>query len=61
MIGNKNTDDFKLACCHCGTQLYLSQVAHRDSQDHIIGYIFLCDDCLPVVAGHYKVEIKPAE
>jgi len=58
MIGNKNADDFKLACCHCGTKIDLSQVAHRNSLGDIIGYVFLCDTCLPVVAGNYTVEIK---
>ena len=58
MIGNKNTDDFKLACCHCGTEVRLSQVAHRNTRGKIIGYVFLCDTCLPVVVGNYRVEIK---
>jgi len=61
MIGNLNPDDFKLACCHCGSETDLSQVAHRNSKNHVIGYIFLCGFCLPIVSGNYTVEIKKAE
>jgi len=60
-IGNLNPADFRLACCHCGSKSRLSQVAHRNDKNRINGYIFLCDTCLPIVAGNYTVEIKPME
>jgi len=57
MIGNRNNDDFKLACCWCGTKNHLMQVAHRDCNDSVIGYLFLCDECLPIVGGNYTVSL----
>jgi len=61
MIGNKNKDDFILACCHCGGATKLTQVAHRNSLGFVIGYLFVCEGCLPIIAGKYIVELKPME
>jgi len=61
MIGNKNKDEFMLACCHCGFNMKLNQVAHRNSRGFVIGYLFVCKDCLPEVAGKYTVALQPIE
>lgn len=57
MIGNRYGDS-KVACFHCGANADLMQVAHRDSNDFIIGYLFLCDKCLPVIGGKYSVSLS---
>ena len=61
MIGNINKDKFNLACCWCGTQTELNQVAHRNTSGLVIGYLFLCNDCLPAVAGNYRLVIEKAK
>lgn len=61
MIENRNSDDFKLACIGCGTKNYLMQVAHRNSSGFIVGYVFLCDECQPIIGGKYKVSLVEAQ
>jgi len=56
MIGNRY-DDCELACWHCGTQTGLMQVAHRNSLGQVVGYLFLCGDCLKVVSKNYSVTL----
>ena len=59
MIGNKNGNKaYKLACCNCGTKVDLMQVAHRNSLNYVIGYLFLCEECMPLVAGKAIVRIE---
>lgn len=59
MIGNKNkVYKFNLACCYCGTSTDLNQVAHRDGLGLVIGYLFVCNNCLPIIEGNYRVELK---
>jgi len=60
MIGNKN-GNFELACCHCGIKVDLMQVAHRNSLGFVIGYLFICGECLPIVGGNYIVELREKE
>lgn len=57
-IGNEN-GDFELACCRCGTKADLMQIAHRDSNGIVIGYLFICRYCLPIIAGNYNVVLSP--
>ena len=57
MIENKN-GDFKLACIGCGVKENLMQVAHRDCNDRVVGYLFLCDECFPVIGGKYSVSLN---
>ena len=57
MIGNRNTDDFKLACIGCGVRENLMHVAHRDRVNFIVGYLFLCGKCLPLIGGYYRVSL----
>ena len=57
MIGNKN-GDFQLACMACGIRAELMQVAHRNIDGFIVGYLFLCGACQPIVSGHYKVFLQ---
>ena len=56
MIGNRY-DDCIIACYWCGRKTDLMQVAHRDYNDFIIGYLFLCEECLPIVGGRYCVSL----
>ena len=61
MIENTNKDkEFELACCYCGAQTELRQIAHRDNYDHVIGYVFVCPDCQLIISGKYKVVIMEA-
>ena len=60
MIGNKN-GDFELACCYCGTKTDLMQVAHRNSLGFVIGYLFICGECLPIIGGQYTVRLELAK
>ena len=57
MIENKN-GDFKLACYYCGGKSDLMQVAHRDRSGFIVGYLFLCGECLPIIGGNYSVYLE---
>jgi len=54
MIGNKYGDT-ELACCGCGQKSDLMQVAHRDAKDFIVGFLFLCSECLERIGGKYSV------
>jgi len=54
MIGNKY-QDCELACFDCGKKSDLMQVAHRDMNDFVVGYLFLCNLCLARIGGNYSV------
>ena len=60
MIGNRY-GDCELACFYCGTQTGLMQVAHRNSLGQVVGYLFLCGDCLKVVGSNYSVSLMKVE
>ena len=57
MIGNKY-GDCELACFGCGGKSDLMQVAHRDMNDLIVGYLFLCTECLARIGGSYTVGLN---
>ena len=57
MIENKY-GDCELACFHCGAKVDLMQVAHRDCNGFIAGYLFLCKKCLPIIGGKYSVSLS---
>ena len=50
-IGNRSGDEYRLACISCGSESGLNQVAHRNTQGQITGYVFTCQECKPVVFG----------
>jgi hypothetical protein len=51
--------DCELACVRCSTKDNLMQVAHRDNNNRIVGYVFLCGACLPIIGGRYTVSLEP--
>jgi len=57
MIKNRY-EDCKLACANCGDAKHLMQVAHRNDDDSVVGYVFLCKECLPIIEGKYSVYLK---
>jgi hypothetical protein len=51
---------YTLACyqCHEGKKL-LMMVAHRNVNNDVIGFLYVCKDCFPKVAGkNLKTQIK---
>lgn len=57
MIENKY-GGCELACFWCGTKTDLMQVAHRDANNFVVGYLFLCGGCQPIVGGNYDVSLS---
>lgn len=57
MIGNKY-QDCELACFGCGEKTDLMQVAHRDMNNFVVGYLFLCNGCLLRIGGKYTVGLN---
>ena len=60
MIGNKYGDS-ELACFYCGIKIDLMQIAHRNDCGFIVGYLFLCVDCLPFIGGKYSVSLSKVQ
>lgn len=57
MIGNKY-GDCELVCFDCGVKADLMQVAHRDCNEFVVGYLFLCKECLLRIGGNYCVSLS---
>lgn len=57
MIGNKY-GDCELACYYCGAKTDLMQVAHKGVDGFVVGYLFLCKECLPIIGGNYTVSLN---
>jgi hypothetical protein len=56
-IGNKY-EDAVVACKGCNTKAKLHQVAFRNETDHVVGYIFLCDDChIAIADGKHGINV----
>ena len=56
-IGNKNTDNFTLACSICGTDADLTLTAHRNTLREVTGWIVACNECQPGLGSmNWKLE-----
>lgn len=44
-VGNKNKDEFTIACALCGTDAVLTLTAHRNTLGKVTGWIVACTDC----------------
>jgi len=56
-IGNKSGDEYSLCCVYCGINAALQQVAFRNTQGKVIGYVFTCRICEKKIFGETLAEI----
>ena len=50
MLGNLNLEKDQLSCLVCGGTDKLNLCAHRN-EVKIVGFIIICENCFPVIAG----------
>lgn len=50
MLGNLNLEKDQLSCLVCGATDKLNLYAHRNKVK-IVGFVLICEGCLPMVAG----------
>ena len=61
-IGNKNKDNFTLACALCGTDAELTLTAHRNTLGEVTGWIVACVECQGELGNmNWKLERVQAE
>lgn len=48
---NRMGAEYLLACWRCSYLGPLQMVAHRNFRDEVVGYLFICPDCLRKIGG----------
>jgi len=56
-VGNLSGDEYSLSCVRCGSINDLHQVAFRNVNKRVIGYVFACRGCEPLIFGKSLAEI----
>ncbi len=49
--GDLLQDDYAIGCCRCGCKEGLQMVAHRNNNNAIVGWLFVCGDCFSALKG----------
>lgn len=59
-IGNRNLEsNYSLQCIFCGNDRNVIEIAHRNGDKHITGYIVVCKKCFKILDMdklHLKIE-----
>lgn len=57
IVGNLSGDEYLLSCIHCSSTSDLHQVAFRNVSKQVIGYVFTCRKCEPLILGKSLAEV----
>jgi len=59
---HKPRQDEVCSCVWCGNQQSLRMIPHRQSDNALVGWVFACKDCVPIVyGGNVNIEYTKGE
>ena len=57
-LGNKNTDNFKMACILCGIEHDLTLTAFRNRHQNVTGWVVACEECQKENLPDFEVTVN---